>query len=58
VGVCQQITLVQFTDGPLPVSDIFVFTVSFKYIKFTSQKILAFIPEICTKVISHIVDEH
>jgi hypothetical protein len=29
VGVCQQITLLQFIDGPLPVSDILVFAVSF-----------------------------
>jgi len=40
VGVYQQITLVQFIDGPFLVSDILVFTVSFKFIKFTSQKFL------------------
>ena len=68
VGVCNQITLLIFyytnsrlvtvfkvTDAPIQVSDIFHLTVSFKFINFSSQIFLLFVPEVSTNFMSYIV---
>ena len=68
VGVCNQITLLihyyinsrlitlfKVTDAPIQVSDIFLLTVSFKVINFSSQIFLLFVPEVSTNFMSYIV---
>jgi len=68
VGVCNQITLLilyiissrlvtllKVTDAPLQVSDIFYLTVGFKFIKFSFQIFLHFVPEMSTIFMSYTV---
>jgi hypothetical protein len=46
---------VKITDDPRQVSDIFGLTVSFKFIDFSFQTFLLFVPEIYTSFTSNIV---
>ena len=68
VGVCNQITLLilyhissrlvtllQVTDAPKQVFDIFYLTLSFKLINFSFQTFLLFVPEMSTTFTSYIV---
>jgi hypothetical protein len=66
LGVCKQITLLilyyisfrlvallRVIDSPIQVSDIFDPTVSFKFINFSFQIFLLFVPEMSTSFMSH-----
>jgi len=68
VGVCNQITLLilyyisyrlvtllKVTNAPTQVSDISELTVSFKFINFSFQILLLFVPEMSTSFTSYIV---
>ena len=68
VGVCNQITLLilsyissrlvtllKVIDAPIQVSNIFDLTVSFKFINFSFQAFLLFVPEMSATFISYIV---
>ena len=68
VGGCNQITLLIFyyisstlvsllkiMDVPVQVSDIYDFAFSFKFIKFSIQIFLLFVPEMSTSFTSYIV---
>jgi len=68
VRVCNEITLLilyytnsrlitvfKVTDIPIQVSDVFLLTVSFKFINFSFQIFLMFVPEMCSNFMSYIV---
>jgi hypothetical protein len=68
VGVCNQITLLilsyissrlvtllKVNDAPIQVPDIFDLTVSFKFINFSFQIFLLFVPEMSASFMSYIV---
>jgi len=68
VAVCNQITslnlyytssrletLLKITEAPMQVSDIFYLSVSFKFINFTFQIFLLFVPEMSTSFMSYII---
>jgi len=68
VGVCNQITflilyyissrlltLLKITDAPIQVPNIFYLTVSFKFIDFSSQILLLFVPEMSASFTSYLV---
>jgi len=68
VAVCNQITLLilyyissrlvtllKVTNAPIQVPDIFDLTVSFKFINFTFQIFLLFVPEMSASFTSYIV---
>jgi hypothetical protein len=49
------VTLLKVTDALLKFSDIFYFTVSFKFINFSFQVFLLFVPEMSDSFTSYIV---
>ena len=51
---CRLVTLLKITDTPIQVSDIFCFTVSFKFIYFSFQIFLFVFPEMSSSFTSYI----
>ena len=54
-GLSRLVTLLKVTDVPIPVSDIFYLIVSFKFIKFSFQIFLLYIPEMSIRLAYYIV---
>ena len=68
VGVCNQVTflilyyitsrlvpLLKVTDAPIQVPDVLDLTVNFKFLNFSSQLCLLFVPEMSANFTSYIV---
>ena len=68
MGVCNQVTflilyyitsrlvpLLKVTDAPVQVPNVFVLTVSFKFLNSSSQLYLLFVPEMSANYMSYIV---
>jgi hypothetical protein len=69
LGVCNQITLLivcyisyrlvtllEVTDDPIQVPNIFYLTVSIKFLNFSSQICFLFVPEMSASITSYIVE--
>jgi hypothetical protein len=53
--ISRLVTLLKVIDAPIQVSDILVLAVRFKFINFSIQIFLLFVPEMSTSFMSYIV---
>ena len=54
-SISRLVTLIKLTDTPIQVSDIVVLTVSYKFINFSFQIFVLFVPEMSTSSMSYTI---